>query len=69
MEKRIDCGAMILPLLGIGLMLIIWTAISLKVAPDLPSPLAHLAGESAIYSKPVFQRRRDEPGDSALRVS
>ena len=31
MEKRIDSGAMILPLLGIGLMLIIWTAISLKV--------------------------------------
>src|SRR5207344_3165132 len=38
MEKRIDLAAMILPVLGIGLMLIIWTAISLKVATDLPSP-------------------------------
>ena len=30
MEKRMDSAAMILPMLGIGLVLIIWTALSLK---------------------------------------
>jgi hypothetical protein len=39
MEKRIDAATMILPMFGIGLVLAIWTALSLKVAPDLPSPL------------------------------
>ena len=38
MEKRMDAAALVLPLLGIGMVLTIWTAISVKVAPDLPSP-------------------------------
>src|SRR5262245_25360621 len=39
MVKRFDLAALILPLMGISLVLVIWTALSLKVAPDLPSPL------------------------------
>ena len=39
MVKRIDPAALILPLLGISLMLLLWTGLSLKIAPDLPSPL------------------------------
>ncbi len=38
MERRFDPVNFVLPMLGIGLVLCIWTAISFKVAPDLPSP-------------------------------
>jgi len=38
MEKRFDSAAIILPMLGVGLVLLVWTFLSLKVAPDLPSP-------------------------------
>ena len=56
MEKRMDSAAMILPMFGIGLVLIIWTAISLKVAPDLPSPLQHLARKPATISSIRFSK-------------
>jgi hypothetical protein len=39
MTKRIDFASMILPLLGMGVMLFIWTMLSTTVAKDLPSPL------------------------------
>lgn len=39
MVKRINPAALILPLIGILLVLLVWTTLSLKVAPDLPSPL------------------------------
>ena len=39
MIKRFDSAAIILPTLGALLVLCVWTAISLKIAPDLPSPL------------------------------
>jgi nitrate/nitrite transport system permease protein len=38
MERRFEPVNFVLPMLGIGLVLCIWTAISFKVAPDLPSP-------------------------------
>ena len=36
MAKRLDFATLILPLLGIGIMLLIWTTISATVALDLP---------------------------------
>ena len=55
MEKRIDTGAMMLPLLGIGLVLLIWTTLSLKVAPDLPSPLKTWQESQQYILKPFFK--------------
>src|SRR6266567_803667 len=56
MEKRIDYSvAMILPMLGVGLMLIVWTALSLKVAPDLPSPLRTWQESQNYVLKPFFK--------------
>ena len=55
MEKRLDTAALVLPLLGIGLVLIIWTAISLKVAPDLPSPLKTWRESQQYILNPFFK--------------
>ena len=55
MEKRIDATALILPLLGVSLMLMIWTAISLKVAPDLPSPLKTWQESQQYILNPFFK--------------
>jgi nitrate/nitrite transport system permease protein len=55
MEKRIDSAAMILPMFGIGLVLIIWTALSLKVAPDLPSPLRTWQESQNYILNPFFK--------------
>ena len=55
MEKRIDSAAMILPLLGISLVLCIWTALSLKVSPDLPSPLKTWQESQQYILNPFFK--------------
>src|SRR4030095_13511129 len=55
MEKRMDSAAMILPMFGIGLVLIIWTALSLKVAPDLPSPLRTWKESQNYILNPFFK--------------
>src|SRR5258708_29115520 len=55
MEKRIDAAAMILPMFGIGLVLIVWTALSLKVAPDLPSPLRTWQESQNYILNPFFK--------------
>ena len=55
MEKRMDSAAMILPMFGIGLVLIIWTALSLKVAPDLPSPLRTWQESQNYILNPFFK--------------
>ena len=39
MSKRLDLATLLLPFVGIGFTLAIWTIISASVAPDLPSPL------------------------------
>lgn len=39
MIRRIDFATLVLPLLGIGVMLLIWTILSTTVARDLPSPM------------------------------
>jgi len=55
MGKRIDAAAMILPMFGIGLVLIVWTALSLKVAPDLPSPLRTWQESQNYILNPFFK--------------
>ena len=55
MGKRMDSAAMILPMFGIGLVLIIWTALSLKVAPDLPSPLRTWQESQNYILNPFFK--------------
>src|SRR6186713_2993302 len=55
MEKRFEPGAMILPLLGISLTLLIWTTVSLKVATDLPSPLKTWQESKQYILDPFFK--------------
>ena len=55
MAKRFDPGALMLPLLGISLVLLIWTALSLKVAPDLPSPLKTWQESQQYILNPFFK--------------
>jgi len=53
--KRFEPSAVLLPLLGVGVMLLIWTILSQTVAPDLPSPLKTWT-ESQIYIlRPFFK--------------
>ena len=39
MAKRFDASTVILPLIGVAVVLLVWTILSLTVARDLPSPL------------------------------
>jgi len=55
MEKRIDAAAFVLPLFGLGLVLMIWITISLKVAPDLPSPLKTWQESQHYILNPFFK--------------
>ena len=55
MEKRFDAAAFILPLMGISLMLFIWTVISLKIATDLPSPLKTWQESQQYILDPFFK--------------
>jgi nitrate/nitrite transport system permease protein len=55
MKKRFDAAGFILPMLGIGLVLAIWTAISLKIAPDLPSPLKTWQESQHYVLNPFFK--------------
>ena len=55
MTKRLNVANFVLPLLGVGLVLLIWTILSQTVAPDLPSPL-RTWDESKVYIlKPFFK--------------
>ena len=66
MIRRIDSATLVLPLLGIGVMLLIWTVLSPNVARRSAFAAENLAGEQAVYSQSVFQRRRDESGHLRL---
>jgi nitrate/nitrite transport system permease protein len=55
MKMRFDPAALLLPLLGIGLVLGIWTTISLTVAPDLPSPLRTWRESRGYVLNPFFK--------------
>jgi nitrate/nitrite transport system permease protein len=53
--KRFDPSAVVLPLLGVGVVLLIWTLISQTVAPDLPSPLKTWHESQTYILRPFFK--------------
>jgi nitrate/nitrite transport system permease protein len=53
--KRFDPIAVVLPLLGVGVVLLIWTSISQTVAPDLPSPLKTWRESQTYILRPFFK--------------
>jgi nitrate/nitrite transport system permease protein len=53
--KRFDPIAVVLPLLGVGVVLLIWTSISQTVAPDLPSPLKTWSESQTYILRPFFK--------------
>jgi len=55
MTRRIDFATMVLPLLGIGVMLLIWTMLSTTVARDLPSPMKTWEESKQYILNPFFK--------------
>src|SRR2546427_6924406 len=55
MTKRFEPLAFMLPLLGVGVVLLIWTIISQTVAPDLPSPLKTWSESQTYILRPFFK--------------
>jgi nitrate/nitrite transport system permease protein len=55
MKKRIEAADLVLPLLGLGLVLLVWTVLSQTVAPDLPSPLRTWQESKLYVLKPFFK--------------
>lgn len=55
MTKRFDPIAVVLPLVGVGVVLLIWTSISQTVAPDLPSPLKTWSESQTYILRPFFK--------------
>ena len=55
MTKRFEPIAVVLPLLGVGVVLLIWTIISQTVAPDLPSPLKTWSESQTYILRPFFK--------------
>jgi nitrate/nitrite transport system permease protein len=55
MTKCFEPIAAVLPLLGIGVVLLIWTIISQTVAPDLPSPLKTWSESQTYVLRPFFK--------------
>jgi nitrate/nitrite transport system permease protein len=53
--KRFDPIAVVLPLVGVGVVLLIWTSISQTVAPDLPSPLKTWNESQTYILRPFFK--------------
>ncbi len=67
MEKRFDPAKFIMPLLGVTLVLGIWTALSFMVAPDLPSPWRTWAESRHYILNPFF--KDGEMNQGILRFS
>jgi len=55
MTKRIDFATMVLPLMGIGVTLLIWTMLSTTVARDLPSPIRTWEESKLYILNPFFK--------------
>ena len=55
MTKRFEPLAVVLPLCGVGVVLLIWTIISQTVAPDLPSPLKTWSESQTYILRPFFK--------------
>jgi nitrate/nitrite transport system permease protein len=55
MIKRFDFTGVVLPLVGIGIMLLFWTTISVSVARDLPSPMQTWEESKTYILNPFFK--------------
>jgi nitrate/nitrite transport system permease protein len=55
MTRRLDPAVWVLPLLGAGLVLLVWTVLSQTVAPDLPSPLKTWEESKPYILRPFFK--------------
>ena len=55
MKKRLDVGALALPLVGVGLVVLLWTILSQTVAPDLPSPWRTWMESKGYILRPFFK--------------
>jgi nitrate/nitrite transport system permease protein len=55
MTKRIDFATLVLPILGIGVTLLIWTMLSTTVARDLPSPIRTWEESKLYILNPFFK--------------
>src|SRR6266508_1096153 len=55
MTKRIDLATLVLPVMGIGVMLLIWTMISTTIARDLPSPMKTWEESKLYILNPFFK--------------
>lgn len=55
MKKHFEAANLILPLFGIGLVLLIWTILSQTAAPDLPSPLRTWEESKLYVLRPFFK--------------
>jgi len=55
MTSRIDVAAVLLPILGLGVMLLIWAVLSATVAPDLPSPIKTWEESKPYILNPFFK--------------
>ncbi len=53
--SRSTLSRFVLPLLGLGLVLVVWTALSQTVAPDLPSPVKTWAESRRYVLQPFFK--------------
>jgi nitrate/nitrite transport system permease protein len=55
MTSRIDVATVLLPILGLGVMLLIWAVLSATVAPDLPSPMKTWEESKPYILNPFFK--------------
>lgn len=55
MRRREQLANIMLPLVGVGLVLLIWTVLSQTVAPDLPSPLKTWQESQDYILRPFFK--------------
>jgi nitrate/nitrite transport system permease protein len=55
MTRRIDFATVVLPLLGLAVMLLIWTILSTTVARDLPSPMKTWDESKQYVLNPFFK--------------
>ncbi|HVH92448.1 MAG TPA: ABC transporter permease subunit, partial [Candidatus Acidoferrum sp.] len=55
MARRIDFATVVLPILGLGVMLLIWTILSTSVARDLPSPMKTWEESKQYILNPFFK--------------
>jgi nitrate/nitrite transport system permease protein len=53
--KRVELSTLVLPLLGVGIFLLVWTILSQTVAPDLPSPLRTWTESETYILRPFFK--------------